>query len=91
MRYSVVKKIIKNRKRKGKVMENKKKDKKNRKYWILISIFVFITLGGIAVYLYIDNNYVAPFTINDEITIEGEVLNAEKGHERAVVDFVYFK
>ena len=25
------------------------------------------------------------------MVFEGEVLNAEKGHERAVVDFVYFR
>ena len=25
------------------------------------------------------------------MVFEGEVLNAEKGHERTVVDFVYFK
>lgn len=51
-------------------MENKKKDKKKRKYGIIIGVLVFIILASLGVYLYIDNNYIAPFEVNDEITIE---------------------
>ena len=42
-------------------MENKKKDKKKRKYGIIIGVLVFIILVSWGVYSYIDNNYIAPF------------------------------
>ena len=50
-------------------MEKQKKNNKKKKYWILV-IFIIIIFSALNVYLYIDNNYIPPFTINEEITIE---------------------